>query len=137
MRYSPDFSLRIMRPPQRRRERLRPLTCRIGAGHHLLKSQSAADLLVPWRASRVPYRATNRSLPAVLVACMAFINAPAAQTNRVRARDLGIVAGTLPPGPLNGITDVAGVLVGHATIVQGSGGLKVGEGPVRTGVTAV
>jgi D-aminopeptidase len=62
---------------------------------------------------------------------------PAAQSGRVRARDLGIVVGTLPPGPLNAITDVAGVLVGHATVVRGDGALKVGEGPVRTGVTAV
>jgi D-aminopeptidase len=66
-----------------------------------------------------------------------FVVALSAQTTRVRARDLGIIVGTLPPGPLNAITDVAGVLVGHATIVQGSGPLKVGEGPVRTGVTAV
>src|SRR5262245_57340675 len=62
---------------------------------------------------------------------------PAAQTPRVRARDLQIVVGTLPTGPLNAITDVAGVLVGHATIVRGDGALKVGDGPVRTGVTAV
>ena len=66
-----------------------------------------------------------------------FTAAPTAQTPRVRARDLGIVIGTLPPGPLNAITDVAGVLVGHTTIVQGSGPLKIGEGPIRTGVTAV
>jgi D-aminopeptidase len=62
---------------------------------------------------------------------------PAAQAPRFRARDLKIVVGTLPTGPLNAITDVAGVLVGHATIVRGDGTLKVGEGPVRTGVTAV
>jgi len=62
---------------------------------------------------------------------------PAAQTARVRARDLNVVVGTLPTGRLNAITDVAGVLVGHATIVRGNGRLKVGEGPVRTGVTAV
>jgi len=66
-----------------------------------------------------------------------FVSLPSAQAPRVRARDLGIVLGTLPPGPLNAITDVAGVLVGHTTIVQGSGALKIGEGPVRTGVTAV
>ena len=60
-----------------------------------------------------------------------------AQPARVRARDLGIVIGTLPTGPANAITDVDGVLVGHATIVRGEGALKVGEGPVRTGVTAV
>ena len=53
-----------------------------------------------------------------------------------RARDLGIpFDGT--PGPLNAITDVAGVLVGHTTLISGAGKLKVGRGPVRTGVTAV
>jgi D-aminopeptidase len=56
---------------------------------------------------------------------------------RVRARDLGIIVGIHSPGPENAITDVAGVLVGHATIIRGNGPLRVGEGPVRTGVTAV
>jgi D-aminopeptidase len=46
-----------------------------------------------------------------------------------RARDLGIVPGILPPGPLNAITDVAGVRVGHATLVEGEA--------VRTGATAI
>jgi D-aminopeptidase len=55
----------------------------------------------------------------------------------VRARDLGIVIGGGRPGPSNAITDVAGVLVGHATIVRGDGQLVVGEGPVRTGVTMI
>ncbi|MCW2946325.1 MAG: family peptidase [Actinoallomurus sp.] len=54
-----------------------------------------------------------------------------------RARDLGIQIGTGTPGPYNAITDVAGVRVGHATIVKGDGPLRIGEGPVRTGVTAV
>ena len=60
-----------------------------------------------------------------------------AQETRARARDLGIpLEGT--PGPLNAITDVPGVAVGHTTlIVRGSGKLRVGVGPVRTGVTAV
>jgi L-aminopeptidase/D-esterase-like protein len=58
-------------------------------------------------------------------------------SGRVRARDLGIVTGDLSPGPLNAITDVEGVLVGHETIVRGDGTLEVGKGPVRTGVTAV
>ena len=62
---------------------------------------------------------------------------PLAQTGRVRARDLGITIGSYPTGPLNAITDVDGVLVGHATIVRGDGALTVGAGPVRTGVTAV
>jgi L-aminopeptidase/D-esterase-like protein len=53
-----------------------------------------------------------------------------------RARDLGVpFDGT--PGPLNAITDVEGVLVGHTTLIAGSGKLVVGKGPVRTGVTAV
>jgi D-aminopeptidase len=56
---------------------------------------------------------------------------------RARARDLGIVIGTIEPGPWNAITDVAGVKVGHATIVEGDGPLVVGKGPVRTGVTVV
>lgn len=54
----------------------------------------------------------------------------------VRASDLGIpLDGT--PGPLDAITDVPGVAVGHTTVVSGSGKLRVGAGPVRTGVTAV
>lgn len=56
---------------------------------------------------------------------------------RTRARDAGIIVGTLPPGPENAITDVAGVRVGHTTIVRGSGPLVRGVGPVRTGVTAI
>lgn len=51
------------------------------------------------------------------------------QKNRPRARDLGFTIGVLPVGPLNSITDVAGVLVGHTTIVRGD--------DIRTGVTAV
>src|SRR5512144_302269 len=53
----------------------------------------------------------------------------AGQGARPRASDLGIRPGILEPGPLNAITDVAGVKVGHATIVRGD--------RVRTGVTAV
>jgi D-aminopeptidase len=55
----------------------------------------------------------------------------------VRARDLGIVIGRGRPGANNAITDVAGVRVGHATIIRGDGPLVVGEGPIRTGVTVV
>src|SRR5262249_4500866 len=58
-----------------------------------------------------------------------LIAAGLAAQGRPRARDLGIVAGVLPTGALNAITDVEGVRVGHATVVEGSG--------VRTGVTAV
>lgn len=57
-------------------------------------------------------------------------------TARPRARDLGVpFDGT--PGPLNAITDVSGVTVGHTTLISGEGKLIVGKGPVRTGVTAV
>lgn len=53
-----------------------------------------------------------------------------------RARDLGIpFEGT--PGKHNAITDVAGVEVGYKTLIEGSGKLVVGKGPVRTGVTAI
>lgn len=53
-----------------------------------------------------------------------------------RARELGIpFDGT--PGTLNAITDVAGVEVGHVTLISGEGKLEVGRGPVRTGVTAI
>ena len=51
---------------------------------------------------------------------------------RKRARELGVVIGTMPTGPRNAITDVAGVRVGHRTIVRGEG-----HGAVRTGVTAI
>jgi len=50
-------------------------------------------------------------------------------TDRPRARDIGIVTGVVPPGPLNAITDVAGVMVGHGTVIRGDS--------VRTGVTVV
>ncbi|HZU08284.1 MAG TPA: P1 family peptidase [Pseudacidobacterium sp.] len=53
-----------------------------------------------------------------------------------RARDLGVpFEGT--PGPLNAITDVRGVEVGNTTLISGNGPLKVGIGPVRTGVTVI
>ena len=54
--------------------------------------------------------------------------APAGEP-RPRARDLGLTPGVLPPGRLNAITDVAGVRVGHVTLIEGDG--------VRTGVTAI
>lgn len=60
------------------------------------------------------------------------INAP----GQIRGRDLGIpFDGT--PGTWNAITDVAGVEVGHVTLIEGIGKLQVGKGPVRTGVTAI
>ena len=55
----------------------------------------------------------------------------------MRARQLGIRIGRMEPGPRNAITDVAGVRVGHTTLIRGDGPLRVGEGPVRTGVTVI
>jgi D-aminopeptidase len=72
-----------------------------------------------------------QSLPAVilLVLTNAALLGQRPEQPRPRARDLGITFGVLPPGPLNSITDVAGVKVGHTTLVQGEN--------VRTGVTAI
>ncbi len=56
---------------------------------------------------------------------------------RSRIRDLGISIGEYPTGPLNSITDVKGVKVGHSTLIEGSGRRKPGNGPVRTGVTVI
>jgi L-aminopeptidase/D-esterase-like protein len=81
----------------------------------------------------------RRTAPAVLAAAIAIaiaIVATPADAQRPRARDLGVpFDGT--PGALNAITDVAGVEVGHTTLIRGSGAKVVGQGPVRTGVTAV
>jgi L-aminopeptidase/D-esterase-like protein len=72
-------------------------------------------------------------LPALV---FSFLIAAATAQSEPRARDLGVpFDGT--PGPFNAITDVKGVEVGHTTLISGSGPLKVGVGPVRTGVTAV
>jgi L-aminopeptidase/D-esterase-like protein len=69
-------------------------------------------------------------------AAILALSASAAAQSRPRARDLGVkFDGT--PGPLNAVTDVKGVEVGMTTLIRGEGPLKVGEGPVRTGVTAI
>jgi len=73
---------------------------------------------------------------AVLLFVLLLVASTGFAQKKPRARDLGIpLQGT--PGPLNAITDVAGVEVGHSTIISGEGALQVGKGPVRTGVTAV
>src|SRR2546423_1294624 len=63
-----------------------------------------------------------------LAAAIVAAAAPPAEAGR-RARDAGVILGVLPPGALNAITDVAGVRVGHTTVVRGE--------TIRTGVTAV
>jgi D-aminopeptidase len=61
---------------------------------------------------------------------------PSAAQNRPRGRELGI---PFPgqTGPMNAITDVSGVAVGHVTLIEGEGKLVPGKGPIRTGVTAI
>jgi L-aminopeptidase/D-esterase-like protein len=72
-------------------------------------------------------------ISAVLLLLSAFASA---QASKPRARDLGVPFDG-NPGKWNAITDVAGVTVGHKTLISGEGKLVVGQGPVRTGVTAV
>src|SRR5207237_7837632 len=82
-----------------------------------------------------------RRIHLLIVLCLATRITLAAQSppgSKPRARELGIsplIGGT--PGTLDAITDVAGVEVGHTTLVSGDGALVVGKGPVRTGVTVV
>jgi D-aminopeptidase len=71
----------------------------------------------------------------VVFACAVLVPFALSQTSP-RARDLGVPFDGVP-GPLNAITDVKGIEVGHTTLISGDGALKTGTGPVRTGVTAV
>ena len=80
----------------------------------------------------------RRTNPHRLIAFLMLAGIPSAvlAQQKPRARDLGVpFDGT--PGAFNAITDVKGVEVGHTTLISGSGSLKVGVGPVRTGVTAI
>src|SRR5258706_815296 len=74
---------------------------------------------------------------ASIVALIVVITFPLAmQAQKPRERDLKLpIGGT--PGPLDAITHVAGVEVGHTTLISGSGKLVGGKGPVRTGVTGI
>lgn len=58
-------------------------------------------------------------------------------STRPRARDLGIRIGRIKTGRYNAITDVAGVRIGHTTLIDGVGKLEPDKGPIRTGVTAI
>jgi D-aminopeptidase len=76
--------------------------------------------------------AKERPMPALLAFSLAVVLVGAAllaSEARPRAREFGLVVGVLPPGPLNAITDVAGVKVGQVTVFEGQ--------DVRTGVTAI
>ncbi len=74
---------------------------------------------------------------ALIIGAVLAVTVPIeAQQAQARARDLGIpFEGT--PGRHNAITDVKDVRVGHTTIIEGSGKLEIGKGPIRTGVTAI
>jgi D-aminopeptidase len=72
----------------------------------------------------------------VLASCLTAFTSNAEET-RMRVRDLGLITSHYPPGPLNAITDVAGVKVGQQTLIAGDGPLKPGQGPIRTGVTVI
>ena len=78
----------------------------------------------------------RRLLACSALALVSLCARPAHSRDGVKARDLGVPFDGRP-GPWNAITDVPGVQVGHATLVEGEGPLVVGKGPVRTGVTAI
>jgi L-aminopeptidase/D-esterase-like protein len=80
-----------------------------------------------------PLLAVCCSIAGALTWASLAAGAPAAAP---RARDLGIPFDG-EPGALNAITDVAGVIVGHTTLISGTGKLQTGIGPIRTGVTAI
>ena len=88
--------------------------------------------------SRVSPRCSNADLMQLALALLlaAATAIPGTAQNRPRGRDLGI---PFPgqTGPTNAITDVAGVAVGHVTLIEGAGKLVPGKGPIRTGVTAI
>ncbi len=76
-------------------------------------------------------------LVSVLLAALQTRSIAAEDGHRVRLRDLGVTIGQYKPGRYNSITDVAGVKVGHTTLIRGEGELTPGQGPVRTGVTVI
>lgn len=87
---------------------------------------------------RPPAAASHYLLALCLALCLShctFVSL-AATAAAPRARDLGVPFDG-EPGPINAITDVPGVLVGHTTLISGDGPLEVGRGPIRTGVTAI
>jgi D-aminopeptidase len=83
-------------------------------------------------------RTTAVSVTMIIISAGVASSQTTATSAKPRARELGVsalIGGTA--GPLDAITDVAGVEVGHTTLISGSGSLIVGKGPVRTGVTIV
>ncbi len=86
--------------------------------------------------ARTPTRNLDRLACAAVVALVVGASLGAQTPAKPRARDLGLpIGGTA--GALDAITDVAGIEVGHTTLISGSGKLVVGKGPIRTGVTVI
>src|SRR5262245_22471894 len=110
-------------------EVIEPLGVKPKGGHTIAVSWVPGILRTPSKSSanstaapdRIPF---VRVLPAAFAAALVF-----AQSERPRARELGLAPGVFPPGTLNAITDVSGVRVGHVTLIEGD--------QIRTGVTAV
>ena len=65
----------------------------------------------------------------IFIAVTATAQTADQNNDRPRAREAGLIVGVFPPGPLNAITDVEGVRVGHSTVIEGD--------DIRTGVTAI
>ncbi|MCC7461222.1 MAG: P1 family peptidase [Gammaproteobacteria bacterium] len=97
---------------------------------------SARRSRIAQRHPRASSRWARRALVAAAALCAGLAVAPGVAGGKPRARDIGIPFDGAP-GPLNAITDVAGVEVGFTTLISGSGPLRTGIGPVRTGVTAI
>jgi D-aminopeptidase len=87
------------------------------------------EQLTPEEGTSIWMQYLTASLCCLAVLLRGTIFALAQELTRLRARDMGVPIGVLPTGPLNTISDVAGVLVGQAIIVRGDN--------IRTGVTAI
>jgi len=95
------------------------------------------DTQLPRRPVRAPQLAVTFAVTLALLLAVAALSiasagvasAQGADPPRPRIRDLGVTPGILPPGPVNAITDVDGVRVGHRTVIEGD--------TIRTGVTAI
>jgi D-aminopeptidase len=94
-----------------------------------MPTPSRARVALPARLVSLASAIALVAVPAAAGAQPAATEAPVVPAGRARARNLGVAPGVLAPGRWNAITDVAGVRVGHATVVEGDS--------VRTGVTAI
>ena len=117
--------------------------CAAAGRHSLAEARSEALSDIAPKAPRMQHPRIVLSVIAFLSVAPVIASAATTPTSfatsgpYVKAPGLGINIGYLPPGKNDAITDVAGVLVGQVTHIEGQGRLKPGIGPVRTGVTAV